>query len=75
MEAPYLVTDTNRKGWSVKCSCGFRPPLFATREEALAAAAAHFEAEEPVEEEPKGFFARRRARKEQRPDWMERRRR
>src|SRR5205807_1854295 len=36
MEAPYLVTDTNRKGYGVACSCGFRSPLFDTREEAQA---------------------------------------
>ena len=74
MEAPYLVTDTNRKGWGVACSCGFRSsPLFDTREEAQAAAAEHLGG--PLEkEEPKGFLARRRAKKQQRPDWMERRR-
>lgn len=75
MEAPYLVTDTRRKGWSVKCSCGFRPPLFDTREEALAAAQGHLKAEEEVDEEPKGFLARRRAKKAQRAEWDERRRR
>jgi hypothetical protein len=74
MEAPYLVTDTRRKGWSVKCSCGFRPPLFETKEEALAAAQEHFDAEEKLEAEPKGFFARRKAKKAQRADWEERRR-
>jgi hypothetical protein len=74
MEAPYLVTDTNRKGWGVACSCGFRSPLFDTREEAQASATQHFEVEVRADEEPKGFLARRRARKQQRPDWMERRR-
>ena len=72
MEAPYLVTDTRRKGWGVACSCGFRSPLFDTREEAQASATEHLaNFEEP--EEPKGFLAKRRARKQQRPDWMERR--
>ena len=74
MEAPYLVTDANRKGWGVACSCGYRSPLFTTREDALGAASEHLEAgAEPVEE-PKGWLARRRAKKQQRPDWMERRR-
>ena len=74
MEAPYLVTDTNRKGWGVKCSCGFRSPLFETREEAQASATDHLEFGEAAAEEPKGFMAKRRAKKQQRPDWMERRR-
>ncbi len=73
MEAPYLVTDTNRKGWGVKCSCGYRSPLFETREEAQAAATDHLEFGEVVEE-PKGFLARRRAKKQQRAAWEERRR-
>ena len=73
MEAPYLVTDTNRKGWGVACSCGFRSPLFDNREEAQASATEHLQGS-PTEEEPKGFLARRRAKKQQRPDWMERRR-
>ena len=73
MEAPYLVTDTNRKGWGVACSCGFRSPLFETREEAQASATQHLERDVLVIEEPEGFFARRRAKKQQRPDWMERR--
>ncbi|MBV8387647.1 MAG: hypothetical protein JOZ68_04300 [Acidimicrobiia bacterium] len=71
MEAPYLVTDTRRRGWGVACSCGFRSPLFDTREEAQTAATDHLEV--PPPEEPKGYFARRRAKKQQRPDWMERR--
>ena len=74
MEAPYLVTDTNRKGWGVACSCGLRSPLFDTREEAQAAASEHLEANPEPPEEPKGFLAKRRAKKQQRPDWMERRR-
>ncbi|MBV8236556.1 MAG: hypothetical protein JO075_12710 [Acidimicrobiia bacterium] len=74
MEAPYLVTDTNRKGWGVACACGFRSPLFDTREEAQAAATDHLEMADEAVEEPKGFMARRRAKKQQRPDWMERRR-
>jgi hypothetical protein len=73
MEAPYLVTDTRRKGWGVACSCGFRSPLFDTRDEAQASATEHLENSE-VPEEPKGFFAKRKAKKQQRPDWMERRR-
>jgi hypothetical protein len=73
MEAPYLVTDTNRKGWGVACSCGFRSPLFETREEAQASATEHLQAGD-AEEEPKGFLARRRAKKQQRPSWEERRR-
>lgn len=73
MEAPYLVTDTNRKGWGVACSCGYRSPLFDTREEAQAAATHHLD--DPQEQEPpKGFMARRRAKKQQRPAWEERRR-
>jgi len=75
MEAPYLVTDTNRKGWGVACSCGFRSPLFDARDDAQAAAKQHLgEVEVLVEDEPKGFLARRRARKQQRPEWQERRR-
>ena len=75
MEAPYLVTDTNRKGWGVACSCGFRSPLFDVRDGAQAAAKQHLgEVEVLVEDEPKGFLARRRARKQQRPEWQERRR-
>ena len=74
MEAPYLVTDTNRKGWGVACSCGFRSPLAETREEALAAATAHLELGTDAPDEPKGFMARRRAKKKQRPEWEERRR-
>ena len=74
MEAPYLVTDTNRRGWGVACSCGWRSPLSADREDALTAAKDHLEidAHLPVEE-PKGWRAKRRAKKEQRPEWDERR--
>jgi hypothetical protein len=74
MEAPYLVTDTNRKGYGVACSCGFRSPLFETREEAQAAATDHLEAGAEAAEAPKGFLAKRRAKKQQRPEWEERRR-
>jgi len=74
MEAPYLVTDTNRKGWGAACSCGFRSPLYDTRDEAQAMVTEHLEANPPPPEEPKGFLARRRARRQERPDWMERRR-
>jgi hypothetical protein len=74
MEAPYLVTDTNRKGWGVACSCGFRSPLFETRDEALASAKDHLATTDHAVEEPKGFFGRRRAKKQERPDWRERRR-
>jgi len=74
MEAPYLVTDTHRKGWGVKCSCGFRSPLYESREEAQAAATDHLAFDTEPEEEPKGYFARRRAKKQQRPTWEERRR-
>ena len=73
MEAPYLVTDTNRKGWGVACSCGFRSPLFDTREEAQASATEHLDLPEE-KDEPKGFLAKRRAKKQQRPEWEERRR-
>ena len=74
MEAPYLVTDTNRKGYGVACSCGYRSPLFDSREEAQAAATDHLEVGAEPSEEAKGFLAKRRAKKQQRPDWMERRR-
>ena len=74
MEAPYLLTDTNRKGWGVRCSCGWRSPLFDAREEAMTSATDHLEIDAHLEEEPKGWLARRRAKKQQRPDWMERRR-
>lgn len=74
MEAPYLVTDTNRKGYGVACSCGFRSPLFETREEAQAAATEHLEFGTEAADAPKGFLARRRAKKQQRPEWEERRR-
>jgi hypothetical protein len=74
MEAPYLVTDTNRKGWGVACSCGYRSPLSDTREEAQAAAKEHLEVAAVADAEPKGFLARRRDKKKRRPDWMERRR-
>lgn len=74
MEAPYLVTDTNRKGWGVACSCGFRSPLFDNREEAQAAATQHLEVDVPADNEPKGFLARRKAKKQKRPAWEERRR-
>jgi hypothetical protein len=75
MEAPYLVTDTNRRGWGVACSCGWRSPLFEEREDALTAAKDHLEidAQMPAEE-PKGFLAKRRAKKQQRSEWDERRR-
>ena len=43
MEAPYLLTDTNRKGWGVRCSCGWRSPLFDAREEAMTSATDHLE--------------------------------
>ena len=74
MEAPYLVTDTNRRGWGSSCSCGWRTPLFETQQEALRAAADHLEIDAHLEEEPKGWWARRRAKKQQRPEWEERRR-
>ena len=74
MEAPYLLTDTKRKGWGAACSCGFRTPLFDTREQAQASASDHLALSPKPPEEPKGFLARRRAKKQQRPDWMERRR-
>ena len=49
-------------------------PLFETREEAQAAATDHLEFGAEPPEEPKGFLAKRRAKKEQRPEWQERRR-
>ena len=74
MEAPYLVTDTNRRGWGVACSCGWRSPLSEAREEALAAAKDHLEID-ALAEPPKGWRAKRRAKKEKRNSWEERRRR
>ena len=74
-EAPYLLTDTNRRGWGLRCSCGWRSPLLETSEDALAAGRQHvIEAEQAAPAGPKGFFARRRARKQQRAPWEERRR-
>ena len=58
----------------VACSCGFRSPLFDARDDAQAAAKQHLEVDVRVEDEPKGFLARRRAKKAQRPEWQERRR-
>ena len=75
MEAPYLVTDTNRRGWGVACSCGWRTPLLEAREEALTAAREHLEiVAQNANEEAKGWRAKRRAKKQQRPSWEERRR-
>jgi hypothetical protein len=75
MEAPYLLTDTNRKGWGVRCSCGWRSPLLDEQEDALAAATEHLELDaETASKESTGWRARRRAKRQQRPDWMERRR-
>ena len=74
MEAPYLVTDTNRRGWGVACSCGFRTPLLANREGALIAAREHLEVDAHLDDEPKGFLAKRRAKKAQRSERDERRR-
>jgi hypothetical protein len=72
MEAPYLLTDTNRRGWGVRCSCGWRSPLLEDREDAVVAAREHLEVS--AEEASLGWLARRRARRQKRPDWMERRR-
>jgi len=76
MEAPYLLTDTNRRGWGVRCSCGWRSPLYDERVEALASAREHLEvdAQLPPASEPRGWLAKRRARKQQRSSWDERRR-
>jgi len=49
-EAPYLVTDARRRGWGMRCSCGWRSPLLNTSEEALADGQRHLlqpNAEEP----------------------------
>jgi len=73
VEAPYLVTDTNRRGWGVACSCGWRTPLFEEREDALTAAKDHIEIDAQLDK-PKGWRAKRRAKKEQRSHWDERRR-
>jgi hypothetical protein len=74
MEAPYLVTDTNRRGWGVACSCGYRSPLYEDREDALTAARDHLEIDAAAPEERQGWRAKRKAKKQQRPDWEERRR-
>ena len=74
MEAPYLVTDTNRRGWGVACSCGYRSPLFEEREDALMAAKDHLEID-AVQTPETGWRARRRAKKQKRSEWDERRRR
>jgi hypothetical protein len=75
MEAPYLLTDTNRRGWGVACSCGWRSPLLDDRERALALATEHLEVDAPLAEgEPMSWLARRRARKQQRSSLEERRR-
>ena len=75
MEAPYLVTDTNRRGWGVGCSCGWRSPLLDDKEQALAQASEHLELDVPLADgESKSWLARRRARKQRRSSWDERRR-
>jgi hypothetical protein len=75
MEAPYLLSDTRRRGWGVACSCGWRSPLLDEREDALAQATEHLEIDAHLAvEEPKGFMARRRAKRSQRKEWDERRR-
>ena len=40
-EAPYLLTDANRRGWGLRCSCGWRSPLLDTSEDALAEGQRH----------------------------------
>ena len=72
-EAPYLLTDTERRGWGVRCTCGWRSPLLDSSEEALASGREHVESAQSVVP-AKGWLARRRARKQQRPNWDERRR-
>jgi hypothetical protein len=75
MEAPYLLSDTRRRGWGVRCSCGWRSPLLDEREDALAQASEHLEIDAHLAtEEPKGFMARRRAKRAQRKAEDERRR-
>ena len=75
MEAPYLVTDTNRRGWGVACSCGWRTPLLDEREEALSAAREHLEVDAQLPpSEIKGWRAKRKAKKQQRSADDERRR-
>jgi hypothetical protein len=75
-EAPYLLTDANRRGYGVRCSCGWRSPLLDTSEDALAAGSEHVTEAERTDKEAEaaGFFARFRNRRRQRPPWEERRR-
>ena len=74
-EAPYLLADRDRRGYGVRCACGWRSPLMDTPEDALAEGRQHLTEAELSDPrgEPKGFLARRRARRKS-PGWEERRR-
>jgi len=70
-EPPYLLTDTDRRGWGMRCACGWRTPLFETEVEALAAGRAHLVSEGADVDGGRWW---RRRRKKQLPPWEERRR-
>jgi hypothetical protein len=74
-EPPYLVTDTNRRGWGMRCTCGWRSPLFETEPEALADGREHLVSEgASIRSARWGWWRRRQYRKTQRKPWDERRR-
>jgi hypothetical protein len=72
-EAPYLLTDTERRGWGVACKCGWRSPLLDSPQEALDSGNEHLY-QAGYGAGKRGWLARRRARKRERPQWDERRR-
>jgi hypothetical protein len=40
-EGPYSVVGTDRRGWGLACSCGWRSTLYGSRELAAAAMGPH----------------------------------
>jgi len=73
-EPPYLLKDTDRGGWGMRCACGWRTPLFETEAEALASGREHLISEGASAGGGLLGWWQRRRRKKQRPPWEERRR-
>jgi hypothetical protein len=73
-EAPYLLADAKRRGWGVRCSCGWRSQLMETSDDALAEGQRHLvhpDLDVP-DDDRKGVS--RLFRRKPRPAWEERRR-
>jgi hypothetical protein len=73
-EAPYIVMDPKRRGYGIRCRCGWRSALLDSEEECRKAFADH--KANPPEPEQRSFVDRLFRRPQNRwPGWPEERRR